>query len=177
MTAIDEQQLERLMTAHGAALTLYARLWCHSPEDALQESLVELLRQDPAPAQPVGWLYKTVRRRAMNVARSERRRADYRCRASRERESWFLPDVDRLERLDVRSYLELLPSLEREIVVARIWGELTFEQIAQLVDRPTSSVHRAYRTALRHMGAQMASNENDVRNNHESGISVTWRPA
>ena len=42
-------------------------------EDALQEALIELLRQDPVPADPAAWLFKTVRRRAMNLARGERR--------------------------------------------------------------------------------------------------------
>ena len=43
-------------------MSLYARQWCHAPDDALQEALIELLRQSPAPDNPVAWLYKTLRR-------------------------------------------------------------------------------------------------------------------
>ena len=43
---------------------------------------------------------------------------------------------------ELEPMLAELPRLEREIVVARIWGELSFEQIAELVERSTSAVHR-----------------------------------
>ena len=56
------------MDEHGAAKSLYARQWCRVPDDALQEALIDLARQDPVPDNPVAWLYKTVRRRAMNLA-------------------------------------------------------------------------------------------------------------
>lgn len=77
MTRIDAQRIAELVDAHGAALGLYARQWCRAPEDALQEALTELLRQNPPPDHPVAWLYKTVRRRAMNLARAETRRAKH----------------------------------------------------------------------------------------------------
>jgi DNA-directed RNA polymerase specialized sigma24 family protein len=44
--------------------------------------------------------------------------------------------------------LKQLPSTEREIVIARTWGELPFERIAELVGSSSSSVHRRYRAAL-----------------------------
>lgn len=149
MTRIDAQQLQQLVATHGPALTLYARQWCRAPEDALQEALIDLLRQTQTPDQPVAWLYKTVRRRAMNLARSEQRRAERQQEASRQRPSWFLPSDDAThEPIDMQTTLARLPRLEREIVVARIWGELSFDQIAELVERSTSSVHRRYQRTL-----------------------------
>ena len=41
-----------------------------------------------------------------------------------------------------------LPALEREIVIARIWGDLSFEQIAELVERSPSFVYRRYQHTL-----------------------------
>ena len=160
----DVQQIRRLIDAHGAALVLYARQWCRDPDDALQEALIDLLRQNPAPDNPVAWLYKTVRRRAMNVARSERRRSKHHRQVGRERESWFLPADDTLdEPIDLEALLVQLPQLEREIVVARIWGDLSLDQIAHLVDRSTSSVHRRYHRALSELGKMISKDCSDSR--------------
>lgn len=52
MQRIDTERLQQLIDRHGAALTLYARQWCHAPEDALQEALIDLLRQDSVPDCP-----------------------------------------------------------------------------------------------------------------------------
>ncbi len=164
MERIDTETLRRLIDAHGAALTLYARQWCRAPDDALQEALIDLLRQRPVPERPAAWLFKTVRRRAMNLARGERRRVEHHREAGRQREAWFVDDVDEaidgetLERL-----IERLPPLEREIVVARIWGGLSFERIAELVETSSSSAHRRYRRALSMLGDMMNGKPDPVR--------------
>lgn len=164
MERIDTETLRRLIDAHGAALTLYARQWCRAPDDALQEALIDLLRQRPVPERPAAWLFKTVRRRAMNLARGERRRVEHHREAGRQREAWFVDDVDEaidgetLERL-----IERLPPLEREIVVARIWGGLSFERIAELVETSSSSAHRRYRRALAMLGDMMNGKPDPVR--------------
>ena len=44
--------------------------------------------------------------------------------------------------------LSELPALDREIVVARIWGDMSFEQIAELVERSMSFVYRRYQSVL-----------------------------
>ena len=124
VTHIDGELLQELIDAHGAALTLYARQWCRAPEDAVQEALIDLLRQDPIPDRLVAWLYTTVRRRAMNLARADGRRAKHQQQAGQLCESRFLPNDNVLESpMDYESLLARLPRLEREIVVARIWGE------------------------------------------------------
>ena len=154
MTHLDERSLQELIDAHGAALTLYARQWCRAPEDAVQEALVDLVRMEPQPNDPVAWLYTTTRRRAMNVARAESRRAKHHRQASQETQTWFVPSEDDLDDLvDVESALAGLPPLEREIVVARIWGRLSFAQIAELVEQSSSSVHRRYKRTLAELRA------------------------
>ena len=173
VTQIDAQRLRQLIDAHGAALTLYASQWCRAPEDALQESLIDLLRQDPVPDHPVAWLYKTVRRRAMNLARAQQRRDRHHRQAGEQRESWFLPaDAVLDEPVDVESLLRRLPPLEREIVVGRIWGELSFDQIANLVDRSTSAVHRRYQRALAELGRMMNNQHADSRQADEPKPSI-----
>lgn len=149
LNRIDIQQLSDLVATHGAALRLYARQWCAFPDDALQEALIDLLRQDPVPDHPVAWLYVVVRRRAMNLARAEQRRARHIREVAEACPLWFEDDVDGpLSAADVQHMLAKLDAMDREIVVARIWGELSFEQIAEVVDRSTTVVHRRYQRAL-----------------------------
>ncbi len=149
MSQIDGQQLRGIVANHAAALALYARQWCLHPDDAVQEALIELLEQDPPPRDAVAWLFTTVRRRALNQARSEQRRSQHQHRAAARREPWFVsPPDDRLTSAEVEEMLQRLEPLDREIVVAKIWGELSFEQIATLVQRSSSHVHRRYHHAL-----------------------------
>jgi len=151
--AIDTQELRRLLDAHGAALLLYARQWYQAPEDALQEALIDLLRQVPAPQHPVAWMFTTIRRRAMNLARAEQRRAWHQREAAVQRATWFVTDdTTPFEPGELERTLAQLPQREREIVVARIWGELSFEQIAALVASSSSAVHRRYQRALAALG-------------------------
>jgi RNA polymerase sigma-70 factor (ECF subfamily) len=156
LNRIDTQRLSDLVATHGAALRLYARQWCPLPDDALQEALIDLLRQDPAPDHPVAWLYVAVRRRAMNLARAEQRRTRHYRQAAEGCEPWFCDDAGApLAAADLERLLARLDALDREIVVARVWGELSFEQIADVVDRSTTVVHRRYQRALAKLGDLM----------------------
>jgi RNA polymerase sigma factor (sigma-70 family) len=165
---IDPEWLRQLIDAHGAALSLYARQWCNAPEDALQQALVDLVRQPQVPEQPVAWLFQAVRRRAMNWARGERRRAEHHRRASEGREAWFVDDREQaVDPEEIERMLRRLPALEREIVVARIWGELSFEEIAALVGVSTSAAHRRYQKALSLLGDMMHETLNPSETCHE----------
>ena len=44
--------------------------------------------------------------------------------------------------------LNRLPLEEREVIVAHVWGGMTFAEIAELVGTSTSSVHRRYQAGL-----------------------------
>lgn len=174
---INEDQLQELIDAHGAALALYARQWCRSPEDAVQEGFLELLRQETFPDCPVAWLYTTVRRRAMNLARADRRRENHHRQACESRESWFLPPQvmaaqgPTFDSADIQWALAELPALDREIVVVRLWGELTFDQIANLVAQSTSTVHRRYQRALGELGRLLQERE-EMRPQHERKATI-----
>lgn len=157
---IAAQALQSLIDGHGAALVLYARQWCREPDDAVQEALIELARQEPAPSHPVAWLYTVVRRRAMNLARAAERRTRHHERACEAKQRWFVPtDKDSDDGADLQSLLARLPQLEREIVVARIWGERSFVEIATLVEQPVSTVHRRYQQALAELECMIESNK------------------
>ena len=152
MSSLAARQLQVLVESHGPALVLYARQWCLCPDDALQEALIDLSQLGAAPPDPVGWLFKAVRYKAINFARSQRRRERYQRLASELRDAWFQCDpVDSVQSGELEVLLDELESLDREIVVARIWGGLTFEQIAELVEGSTSTVHRRYQQTLKQL--------------------------
>jgi RNA polymerase sigma-70 factor (ECF subfamily) len=75
---------------------------------------------------------------------------------------WFEPNLEgEVDGKMVSRWIERLPDLQRQVVVARIWGELTFQQIADLVDRPTATVFRYYRESLESIRLEM--NQSDGR--------------
>ncbi len=152
MSPLSAGKLQDLVESHGAALVLYARQWCSSPDDALQEALIDLAQLTVGPRDPVGWLFKTVRCKALNQARSQRRREMHQRQAAEDRDTWFERDpADAVQSSELETMLEELEPLEREIVVARIWGGMSFEQIAELVDVSMSTVHRHYQKTLKQL--------------------------
>lgn len=159
VTRITELELEQLVDELGASLVLFARQWCSCPDDALQEALIELVKKDPAPRAPKAWLFRVVRNKAMNLARSDRRRERHEL-ASAEQDAWFAADTGlQMDAELTTQWLERLPDIHRQIVTARIWGDLTFEQIAEVVDRPTATVFRLFRESIDSIRQRLITNE------------------
>ncbi len=147
---VGPELLGRLFDQHAAALELFARQWCDTPDDVVQESLIALVEQVRAPDDPVAWLYRVVRNRAISASRSARRRKRHEAAMADARPAWF-DESSASDLLDARlsvAALESLPIEQREVVVARIWGRLSFEQIGQLVGASQSAAHRRYEAAL-----------------------------
>ena len=149
--------LKRLYKQHAPALLLYARIWCRFSEDALQEAMIELSRQSELPPDPVAWLYQAVRFKAINLHRGERRRNKREREVALDRQHFFMDamqsDTDAAE-LEVA--LKGLPEDLREIVIAKVWGGLTFEQIGYLNGGSSSGIHRRYHEALEKLKEQIS---------------------
>jgi RNA polymerase sigma-70 factor (ECF subfamily) len=142
-------QLAKLIDAHAAALTLYARQWCSAPEDVVQETFVKLSTFDLEPDNAVGWLYRVVRNGAISAGRSARRRQRHEAEAAARRPDWFLPTEGvGLDARTAAAALESLPDEQRETIVAHLWGGLTFEQVGALTGVSSSTAHRRYLAAL-----------------------------
>jgi RNA polymerase sigma factor (sigma-70 family) len=137
-----------LLDHHAQALVLFARQWCAQAEDVVQESFVKLAAQRVAPRQPLAWLYQVVRRGAISRRRAEERRARHESTSQRS-ELWFRSDPGAgLDAESATQALQKLPLAQREIIVAHLWGGLTFADIAKLVGTSTSSAHRLYLAGL-----------------------------
>lgn len=102
------------------------------------------MEQPTHPKSIPAWLFRVVRNRALDRVRSSQRREN-RHRAAADAEQWLTVNID--SRLDATTVTESLKELDanfREIITARIWGELSFEQIGEVVGTSSSTAHRRY---------------------------------
>jgi RNA polymerase sigma-70 factor (ECF subfamily) len=154
---MDVQTLTALIDRHTGALVLYARQWCAAPEDVVQEAFMQLVRQQPPPHHPVAWLYRVVRNAARLQARSARRRLQREAKVARPELTWFDPpdEAGGLDPQAVTAALAGLPLDQREVIVARLWGNLTFDEIAQLTGLSKATAHRRYEAALAALRARL----------------------
>jgi len=164
---MDSEQLGLLIDRLAPALELYARQWCDEPEDVVQEAFVKLAAQVPTPINPAAWLFRTVRNGAINAMIARRRRRRHEAGAAARAVAWFeTSPTDRsgavVDAESAQAALSALPLEQREIIVAHLWGGLTFEQIAALVGFSASSTHRLYHAGLvalrEHLGVSCQTN-------------------
>jgi RNA polymerase sigma factor (sigma-70 family) len=152
MSFLTPELLAQLIDAHAAALELFAAQWAPDPADVVQEAFVELARQAERPENILSWLYRVVRHRAYDAVRAKARRRRHESAAASENERWFRTNnVNELDAQDATQALRELPDELREVLVARIWCGLTFEQIGELNQTSTATVFRRYQEALAHL--------------------------
>jgi RNA polymerase sigma-70 factor (ECF subfamily) len=145
---MSPSDLARLIDLHGRALVLCARQRCTEPEDVVQEAFLKLAGQTRMPDDPVAWLYRVVRNGAIDSGKLARRRKRRESAAARPT-SWFIePEIDGLDAETAVAALERLTPEEREVIVARHWGGLSFEQIAMVVGCSSSTAFRRYSSGV-----------------------------
>jgi RNA polymerase sigma-70 factor (ECF subfamily) len=108
---------------------------------------VSLAQQEPPPGRILPWLYRSVRNAALAAQRSAWRRRKREGRVHSD-EAWFARTDERVEADEATKLLRDLPLEQRETIVARLWGGLTFEEIAGLADCSTPTAHRRYQVGL-----------------------------
>lgn len=158
MEALHERNTwKSWLEAHGPKLLLCARQWTRSladAEDVVQEAFVRYWRhQRHLPGDPQALLITSIRRAALDHARRQARRTVREEKADgglEDREGSFEPqpgeDADR--RQEIETALERLPVVQREVLVLKIWNELTFEQIGETLEIPANTAASRYRYAL-----------------------------
>lgn len=144
---MEARAFAALVDAHAARLMLFARQLCHAPEDAVQEAFLKLARLGCWPDDPVAWLYRATRNAALDAGKAERRRG--RREQASARRDWFVQDeVGGLRAEEAVAALEKLPAEQREVIVARLWGGLSFEQIGAALGCSASSAHRRHEAGI-----------------------------
>ncbi|HJT32523.1 MAG TPA: sigma-70 family RNA polymerase sigma factor [Pirellulales bacterium] len=149
MGGVGPERLEQLARQHAAPLVLYARQWCAAPEDVVQEAFLKLVVQKTPPDNPVPWLYRVVRNAALMAGRAEQRRRRHETIAAARAPAWFVDTgPDGLDAAATTVALRSLPPAQSEILVARIWGGLTFEQIGETVGCSAATAYRTFVAGL-----------------------------
>ena len=139
---------------HTQALLLFARQQARCEADAqdlVQDAIVESWQRkaDGAPP-PLGLVYATIRRRAIDLARSADRRSGRELAAGADTpQSWFDSGVEDRERARlIQEAMQNLPEIYRSVVTLKVWGELTFSEIAEALDIPANTAASRYRYGL-----------------------------
>ena len=138
---------------HGPQLLLFARTQtrCGSDaEDLLQEVVVESSVKSKGNPPDLPLVYATHRRRAIDLARKNDRRAAREEIAAEESDAyWFDNNIDQKEIAQVIDQaIKKMPQKFREVVMLKIWSELTFAQIAETLDIPLNTAASRYRYGL-----------------------------
>ena len=163
MSQISPAEIGHLIDTQSRALCLYAAQWCDSPDDVVQESVIALAALTQRPDDPVSWLYSVVRNRARMAHRGARRRMSRERQIAESSPVWFEPSPeDGLDAKAAQSALSELETETREIIVAHIWGELTFEQIAAVVGASSSTVHRRFAAGLKTLRGKLTKTWNQT---------------
>src|SRR5262249_2753671 len=154
---MSPQEFARLVDIHGAPLILYARQWCQTPEDVVQDAFVKLATARQPPREVICWLYQVVRNRAIDAGKAARRRLKRESAVARP-ERWFVePAVDALDAAEAVPALEHLSVEQREVIVARLWGNLSFEQIAEVAGCSASTAFRRFNAGIEFLRKELDS--------------------
>jgi len=165
--ASGQTMWHRMLRRCGNGLFLYARQLCRNEADAadvVQEAFLRVWRkhanngvtEPDLPALCYAAVRYTVLDRQRQAARRHRREVTA-------GESWYdQPPLfeSSLEQAEERARLEAaihrLPVEQREVLTLKIWGELTFQQIAAVTDESPNTVASRYRLALAALRQQLA---------------------
>jgi RNA polymerase sigma-70 factor, ECF subfamily len=146
---------------HGPALLLLARQWVPSQadaEDVVQEAFIRFWQAKGRVHQPVAYLYAAVKHCALDWLRSsERRRRRESTSARPAAESMLVAPLEQDERRQaIEAALKNLPASQSEVLVMKVWGGLSFPQIAVALEIPADTAASRYRYALNKLREQLA---------------------
>lgn len=144
-----DEEVSRLYRELGPALLAYARSVAgdiSEAEDALQEVFLSLVSTDrPLPREPRPYLFRAVRNACLNRRRSAARELDRRRAAA---PLFTAPAGLEDVALDLERALDDLAPEQREVVVLRVWAQMTIEETARLLGIPPNTAASRYRYAL-----------------------------
>ena len=149
--AADE--MVKIIDAHFAPLLLYARQWdAAAAEDLVQEAFLKLLHvshKKGCPENVAAWLFQVVRNVAVSRFRKRKRRETHESRRSATQITWSEPTQEAaLESAELAAMLDQLPLDQRELVILRIWGGLSFDEMVKLTGLSRTTIFRKYNEAL-----------------------------
>jgi RNA polymerase sigma-70 factor (ECF subfamily) len=141
-------EVRQLYEKHGPALLAYASALLRDPsaaEDVLHQVFLNVLRRGLVlDGSPVAYLFRAVRNTALNHIRGQSREVELGDNAV-----WLeSPDGSKETAMALQSALGQLPAEQREVVVLKMWGQLTFEEAAQIIGIPPNTAASRYRYGI-----------------------------
>jgi RNA polymerase sigma-70 factor (ECF subfamily) len=155
----DQRWLAALYEAHGRALLAYATALVNdraTGEDLLHQVFARLLSGGIGiTGPPLPYLCRAVRNAAFNRKRDRARET-----ALEGHDAW-LEAPSGLEEiaLTIESAMRHLPDEQREVMALRVWGEMTFEEIARTLGISPNTVASRYRYGLAKLRAVLKPEE------------------
>jgi len=155
---VSQETLAAWMKRLGPSLIAHSASICrdrNAAEDIVQEAFVKLWKAPPEAGERAypSWLYRVVRNLSINHLQRTRRPGVL---PEQMRGDDGLPDqthADRLER--ARCAMDRLDPAKREILSLRVIGEMSYEQIAEVLGVPQGTVmsrlNRARAALIRHI--------------------------
>lgn len=122
-------------------------------EDCVQDAFIRLASQHPEPDDPAAWLMRVVRNAAIDAVRSQCRRREREISSFDSHHAWLTPvdssSLDGPSADEIQNALMTLDDVTRDIVVAHLWNDMTFRQIADVVELSSATAHRKYEDGLK----------------------------
>jgi RNA polymerase sigma factor (sigma-70 family) len=151
MAAISQKQLAQWYEAYGNELMLYARQWSpdQQAEDIVQDAFIKLLKQRKMPDNVRAWLFCVVRNDSISKARKLKQRTKADEKILKSEVAWFESrSNDLIDAKLAQNILQTLPSHLCDIVILRIWGQMSLKEIAKIMDESIPMIHKDYKKAL-----------------------------
>jgi RNA polymerase sigma factor (sigma-70 family) len=136
----------------GPGLVLFARQWVRSradAEDIVQDAFVKFWRRNHN-VENRGLLYAAVRSAALDLIRRDSRRARREAEALSGTDGSVEPQFEIENEFERNLFLAVdrLPREQREVLVMKIWDELTFAEIGEALQISQNTAASRYRYAL-----------------------------
>jgi RNA polymerase sigma-70 factor, ECF subfamily len=146
---------------HLPAMVLFARQWTlNQPdaEDAVQTAFAEFWPRQEQVDDVLAFIYFRIRRRSIDLTRRQKRRTQYEARQSPQlagsNGSIELEGAQRAQMIE--KAMQELPPEQREILVLKIWSDLSFAQIGTALNLSPNTAASRYRYALARLQESLA---------------------
>jgi RNA polymerase sigma-70 factor (ECF subfamily) len=158
----DTDDWQTWLRQHRAALFLMARQYLRTreeAEDAVQDGFIRFWKRKERAEDRVAYLFACVRSAALDQRRARLSRAAHDPPTG----PLFATPKEGAERRErVEAAVAELSEDQREVLVMKIWGGLTFAQIAAALEIPMNTAASRYRYALEKLESLLAKEFKDA---------------
>lgn len=148
--AADHEHWKACFSELAPGLLLFARQWVRTSadaEDIVQEAFVKFWRADRNIGNR-GLLYSAVRTTALDFIRRDSRRARRELAVFSESDEAVQFEIDDESQRELTAAVDRLPQEQREVLVMKIWNDLTFAEIGEALGISQNTAASRYRYAL-----------------------------